>query len=85
MNDTEVKLKFTNNVSGQTKLDKYVKQLTAVNSLLNGIDKEKIQALNNASVTIQNTDKEVKQIAKDVGNMSDMFKVALVLKWLLLL
>ena len=42
-NDAEVSIKFKNQVTGETKLEKYAENLKVISSLLNGIDKGALQ------------------------------------------
>lgn len=57
MNDTEVSLKFTNNITGEKKLERYANNLAKINTMLKGLDKGMISQLESSSDSIQTISK----------------------------
>lgn len=68
-NETDISLKFTNSVTGQTKLEQYAKTLETMQSLLNAIDTGKLVAIEQAAQsTKQLTSTTTKQNTDSLGN-----------------
>lgn len=75
MDNTEVKLKFTNSVTGEKKLEKYAETLSRINSFLAGMDKNKVNQINSS---VSGT-KEIKEDSKQLGrNLESAFKLGAV-------
>ena len=74
-NQTTVSIKFTNNVTGQKKLEEYAETLKMINSFLSSIDIGKSSALEQAAKNTNNiSSNETKDNIKDVSkSLKDIF------------
>ena len=74
-NQTTVSIKFTNNVTGQKKLEEYAETLKMINSFLSSIDIGKSSALEQAAKNTNNiSSNETKDNMKDISkNLKDIF------------
>lgn len=74
-NQTTVSIKFTNNVTGQKKLEEYAETLKMINSFLSSIDIGKSSALEQAAKNTNNiSSNETKDNMKDISkSLKDIF------------
>ena len=68
-NETDVSIKFKNQITGEKKLERYAEQLKIVNAVLKGMDTSKVKDVESSSSTI-------KDIAKSTNEMSRRTKIA---------
>lgn len=68
-NETDVSIKFKNQITGEKKLERYAEQLKIVNAVLKGMDTSKVKDVESSASTI-------KDIAKSTNEMSRRTKIA---------
>lgn len=77
-NQTAVSLKITNSITGEKKLERYASQLKVIKSALSGMDTGMIKSIEDSSGTINQMDKNI----KDIGTRSKVaFNYGLVNKF----
>lgn len=83
MNETNVKVSFSNSVTNAKKLDKYAQQLKEIYSVLSAIDKGQLAQLGEFNVTLtkvkDNTQKIDKNTSKFAKNMNSAFSIGKIL------
>ena len=75
MDDTEIRLSFKNNVSGQKKLDEYQKSLEKIYALTEGL-KTNSNVMNSANIKLKETNEKVKDLDKKALSLSKAFSKA---------
>ena len=73
-NDTEVSIKFKNQVTGEAKLEKYAETLSKIKAFADSVDTAKLKEIADASKNTKDLSKETKDMAKNV-NMAFNFGV----------
>ena len=74
--DTEVSIKFDNKVTGAGKLEKYAENLKIINSILKGIDSNKIKEIEATSNTLGQAADSTKSIGNTFKTAFNLTKIA---------